>query len=132
MRFQLNFALSGIVLTPAGHLQGICPEGWFLPEPEHYAALFAHGNAAIRSPHLWINGTGGHNSTGFTALPAGFYNGLTQRFENLLGDTRFWSTRNDFRFESSLSFWITYYCEEVMTPRSNPSDRYSIRCILEE
>lgn len=120
------------VLTPAGHLQGICPEGWFLPEPEHYAALFAHGNAAIRSPHLWINGTGGHNSTGFTALPAGFYNGLTQRFENLLGDTRFWSTRNDFRFESSLSFRITYYCEEVMTPRSNPSDRYSIRCILEE
>ena len=118
--------------TPGGHYQGICPEGWFLPDSIHYAELSLHGAPALRSPLYWINGSGGDNSTGFTALPAGFYNGKKQRYENLLGETRFWSTYHNFSSEKAQTSTLYHFCEEMKNVWERKDDGCSIRCILEE
>lgn len=118
--------------TPGGHYQGICPEGWFLPDSIHYAELSLHGAPALRSPLYWINGSGGDNSTGFTALPAGFYNGKEQRYENLLGETRFWSTYHNISSEKAQTLTLYHFCEETKNVWGRKDDGCSIRCILEE
>ncbi len=118
--------------TPGGHYQGICPEGWFLPDSIHFAELALHGAPALRSPLYWINGSGGDNSTGFTALPAGFYNGKEQRYENLLGETRFWSTYNNNSSEKAQTLTLYHFCEETKNVWGRKDDGCSIRCILEE
>lgn len=119
-------------LTPKGHVQGICPAGWFLPDKEHYQLLQTHGAPALRSPLYWLDDRGGDNSTGFTALPAGFYNGQKKRFENMMTEARFWCTEKNFSDPESDFFQLTNTCDELKNSESRKIDAYSIRCILEE
>ncbi len=116
----------------AGHIQGICPEGWYLPTREQYERLGQWGAPALRSETYWINGAAGNNATGFSALPAGFYNGTRKRYENLLGETRFWSANPDNFSEIQHTYSLHYYCDELMTQEETARNAYSIRCILAE
>ncbi len=122
----------GGIRLPSGHIQGACPEGWYLPKPAQYESLALHGAAALRSGQYWINGSGGHNSTGFSALPSGFYNGATRRYENLLGEAYFWSAEG--MGDSSIPYlhYLSYYCEELSNRAMPVGNSYSIRCILNE
>ena len=114
-----------------GHIQGICPAGWYLPTPEKYMELSAYGTYALKSPLYWIP-SGGDNSTGFTALPAGFYNGSLDRFEGLLGVTYFWSTKNTGP-STVVSVFGTYLdCGVLVEIQPQPDDGYSVRCIKEK
>ncbi len=128
----VDSARGGSVL-PSGHTQGACPEGWYLPKPAQYERLYGHGAAALRAGQYWINGSGGHNSTGFTALPSGFYNGATGRYENLLGEAYFWSAAET--EEGRATPWqhiLSYYCDEFLHGAAQGGNAYSIRCILDE
>ena len=113
-----------------GHIQGICPDGWFLPTPEHYERLNEYGASALRSPDLWIVGAG-DNSTGFTALPAGFYNGQKDRYEGLLTETYFWSAQGVGTSATNHVHAITYYCDSVLEQHPLYGLGYSVRCIKE-
>lgn len=117
--------------THQGHLQGICPSGWYLPEESQYQRLGLHDIAELRSPSYWITGAG-NNSTGFCALPAGFYNGLNNRYENLLGETRFWYNSATVFPVFSPTFIINRHCDYQIKSISDTGNGYSIRCILEE
>ncbi|MBR3550641.1 MAG: fibrobacter succinogenes major paralogous domain-containing protein [Bacteroidales bacterium] len=114
-----------------GHVQGICPKGWYLPTPEKYEGLNAYGADALRSPDYWIVGAG-NNSTGFTALPAGFYNGELDRYEGLLTETYFWSTKSVFHAKPKYLYSITYYCDFVSETHSYSGIGYSVRCVKEK
>ena len=114
-----------------GHIQGICPDGWFLPTPEHYESLNEYGTPALRSPNLWIVGAG-DNSTGFTALPAGFYNGQLDRYEGLLTETYFWSTQNVEPSVAKHVYAINYYCDAVVEQHPSSGLGFSVRCIKEK
>lgn len=113
-----------------GHIQGICPDGWYLPTPEKYEELNTYGAFALKSPLYWIDG-GGDNSTGFTALPAGFYNGEKDRYEGMLTETYFWSVRNTGSNTAKLSFIIRYLCDSVLENEARAGVGYSVRCIKE-
>lgn len=115
-----------------GHTQGICPEGWYLPSREQYEQLATWGAAALRSPYYWINNSGGTNETGFSALPAGFFNGETKRYENMLGETHFWAVDARTNSENGSVYTFLYPCNEVVNDLSDSQNAYSIRCILEE
>ncbi len=117
---------------PSGHIRGACPEGWYLPEPAQYERLYRHGAAALRDDRYWINGSGGHNSTGFTALPSGFYNGSAGRYENLLGEAYFWSASGSGSGVIPYLHYLTYYCGEFGHSAMPAGNAYSIRCILDE
>ena len=114
-----------------GHIQGICPDGWFLPTPEHYESLNEYGTPALRSPNLWIVGAG-DNSTGFTALPAGFYNGRLDRYEGLLTETYFWSTKDVGSSVAKHVYAINYYCDAVVEQHPSSGLGFSVRCIKEK
>jgi uncharacterized protein (TIGR02145 family) len=114
-----------------GHIQGICPDGWFLPTPEHYEGLNEYGTPALRSPDLWIYGAG-DNSTGFTALPAGFYNGSLSRFEGMLTETYFWSTKKTGESMEKCLYSIDYICDSVKKQQPMSGLGYSVRCVKEK
>ncbi|MBP5663921.1 MAG: fibrobacter succinogenes major paralogous domain-containing protein, partial [Bacteroidales bacterium] len=114
-----------------GHIQGICPAGWYLPTPEKYLELSAYGTHALKSPLYWIP-SGGDNSTGFTALPAGRYNGELDRFEGLLGETYFWSTSNTGPSTVISVYGSVLDCEVLIEIQPHPNDGYSVRCIKEK
>ena len=113
-----------------GHIQGICPAGWYLPTPEKYEELDTYGAAALKSPLYWIDG-GGNNSTGFTALPAGFYNGEKDRYEGMLTEAYFWSVQNTGSDAVKSSYIIRYLCDSVLENVAREGVGYSVRCIKE-
>lgn len=114
-----------------GHVQGICPAGWYLPTPEKYISLNAYGSYALKSPLYWLDG-GGNNSTGFSALPAGYYNGARNRYEGLLSETYFWSTQNrGYETLNNVSL-LRHDCDVVLTAHSYTGLGYSVRCIKEK
>ena len=114
-----------------GHVQGICPAGWYLPTPEKYIALNAYGSPALKSPLYWLDG-GGNNNTGFTALPAGYYNGARNRYEGLLSETYFWSTQNVGYETLNNSSFLRHDCDVVLMNHSHSGLGYSVRCIKEK
>ena len=131
-------ALHDSVVNGHGHIRGICPEGWYLPTSEQYEALNAIGGGTnimdadgLRSPLYWIDG-GGDNSTGFTALPAGFYNGERNRFEGMTVKTYFWSVELANGHAVTHSYVINYYCSEVRREDLNTGYGISVRCIKEK
>lgn len=114
-----------------GRRQGICPTGWYLPTASDYDQLLQYGIPALRSAQYWIGGSG-NNSTGFNALPAGFYNSITRKFEHLLGETRFWSTAPDPNLNLFYQTIMVYYCSEGQIFNNNGEDGCSVRCVWRE
>jgi uncharacterized protein (TIGR02145 family) len=114
-----------------GHVQGICPAGWYLPTSEKYIGLNAYGSHALKSPLYWLDG-GGDNSTGFTALPAGYYNGARNRYEGLLSETYFWSTQNVGYETVNNTSIVRHDCDAVLMNHSLSGLGYSVRCIKEK
>ena len=90
-----------------------------------------YGAEALRSPLYWITGAG-NNSTGFTALPAGYYNGSIERYENLLGATYFWSTSNTGGGTSSSAYSTFLNCDYILQVQNAYGNGYSVRCIKEK
>ena len=114
-----------------GHIQGICPAGWYLPTPEKYEELNTYGANALKSPLYWIF-SGGDNTTGFSALPAGYYNGSNKRFEGMFGETYFWSTANVGSNTSISAFHLFLDCDILIETANQQGWGYSVRCIKEK
>ena len=113
-----------------GHIQGICPVGWYLPTPEKYETLALHGADALKSPLYWLDG-GGSNMTGFSALPAGWYNGDKDRYEGMYGETYFWSTEGVKATTQNSAFGLIFKCDELFETDRKLGVGYSVRCIKE-
>ena len=87
----------------SGHRRGICPEGWHVPSDAEWTQLTDYVNSqeqyrcngtngyiakALASPTGWsvnssscgVGNSSTNNLTGFTAVPAGFYNGSFNHF----------------------------------------------------
>ena len=131
-------ALNDSVVNEHGHIQGICPEGWYLPTPEQYEQLYLYGGGTsiltangLRSPLYWLDG-GGDNATGFSALPAGYYNGALQRYERMMLDTYFWATEVIHGEVHSTAYKITYDCSEVQRTDVHSGYGISVRCVKEK
>ena len=122
-------------VTTAG-AQGICPSGWHIPTTAEYETLVT----AVDGDHLKLLAVGqsqdATNSSGFTALLAGFrnvpaVNGWPGTFIGLLGgadpETDMWSSSQGASGKASYFFLYTYsvnnfdYIEKAFG--------FSIRCI---
>ena len=114
-----------------GHIQGVCPAGWYLPTSEQFLNLNAYGADALKSSLYWIP-SGGNNSTGFSALPAGYYNGINFRYENLLIEACFWSIQVVGPPIIMSSCHIYMGCETVIELPVYNSRGYSVRCVKEK
>lgn len=114
------------------HIQGICPEGWSLPNDEDFNDFNAYDTKDLRSTDNWITAGGsgtGTNATGFNAEPGGFYNCSTGRFEDMGTTSYYWSCHPV--YDMSTGAMIAYVCEKLQ--KSNPVSRcngFSVRCVL--
>ena len=114
-----------------GHIQGICPAGWYLPTPEKYEALGNYGTQALKHPSYWISADG-TNTTGFSALPAGYFSGSSGRFEGLLGETYFWSTSGTGASTKITICALFLGCNDIIFVPVYTGMGYSVRCIKEK
>ena len=112
-----------------GHVQGVCPKGWFVPTPNHYLELRGYDMYHLRTNTYWLD-NGGDNSTEFSILPAGCYNSHIERFENILGNAYFWSS--DLSASSLLkSFMADCNCYMFQQLDNSPNNAFSVRCVKE-
>lgn len=109
-----------------GFVKGLCPEGWHIPTEENMASLLPIGAPELKSENLWI--IPGTNGTQFSALPAGLFNPNTNRFENLHGETHFWSDQPDSDTKAT-NIVLRYNCDDVMFENGVKYYGFSVRCV---
>jgi uncharacterized protein (TIGR02145 family) len=122
-------------------VQGICPDGWHIPSQAEWGALvsgvWANNDSPqptrqLMSTQYWLYPPGpGTDDYGFTALPAGFYNGATHRFENLYGFAGWWSC-NAPGETTATCYTISYYCINLQETVKPKGDGMSVRCVMDE
>ncbi len=109
-----------------GMVQGVCPEGWHIPTEINMLSLADLGTTALKSENLWL--IPGTNTVGYTAYPAGIYNPNTGRFENILGETRYW-TSESVGSTVARNCVISLGCEELLMDTKTKSYGFSVRCV---
>jgi uncharacterized protein (TIGR02145 family) len=119
------------VINSYGHVQGVCPAGWYVPTAEQYASLNAHGANALKSNLYWLDG-GGSNTTGFTSLPGGYYDGSIPRFMDLRGNAYYWSTTVVSGAVVPYAYMMIFDCEVLLGTDTRTGLAYSVRCIKEK
>lgn len=107
-------------------VQGICPIGWHIPTAENANDFSNNVANSLKSEDLWL--VAGDNATGFDARPAGMYNPNTERFENLLGFTHFWTDSSISTF-AARACSLAYGCNEVINENHNRNYGFSVRCV---
>ncbi|MBP5664010.1 MAG: fibrobacter succinogenes major paralogous domain-containing protein, partial [Bacteroidales bacterium] len=114
-----------------GHrIQGICPEGWYLPTDEDFEELNMYPVNDLRSTSYWINGGNNTNATGFNSLPGGMYNCATSRYEDGMGISFYWSCHPVFDLASGAL--MDYVCERIREENFSRCNGFSVRCVKEE
>ncbi len=137
-------------------VQGACPLGWHIPSHYEWTTLerevcevaggcdtdFSydtittgergtyHESSSLKKEYPWPNSWGGNNSSGFTALPAGYYIG---DFYSINQRAYFWSSTEN----SSTSAWFRklwwsdqgIFRNYVITSDHDKESGQSIRCI---
>lgn len=114
-----------------GYIQGVCPEGWRLPDRECFASLSEVEMNKMRKPgsEYWLDG-GGTNETQFSIVGAGFYNNATNRCENILGNTYFMTT--DVYGDTKVKcFEADCHCYRWQEIYQDKGTGFSVRCVKE-
>ena len=111
----------------------LCPTGWHVPLHDEWSDLQSElggssaAEDAMKSINGWQWGSGGTNSSGFTALPGGKRNSSNGYF-SFAGFAGMWWSSSTY---SSLA-WNRYLRANTSTLGSEYSDRgngYSVRCL---
>jgi uncharacterized protein (TIGR02145 family) len=128
-------ATNGVVFTTV-NVQGVCPDGWHLPNNSEWDELGAYLGYDVAGGKLKEVGTshweapneGTTNSTGFTALPSG-YREQDGAFAELTRLAFWWTST-----ESSLDYANVWYVNNGSTSIMDKDERksmgLSVRCVL--
>jgi uncharacterized protein (TIGR02145 family) len=118
--------------TKGGIVQGICPDDWHIPSIAEWSALNGYPASQLKSTKYWLDPPGsGTDDYGFNALPAGFFNGASNRFEDLYGFTGWWAS-DDTPGATASFFSISYYCEQIQNELKKKLDGLSVRCVMDK
>lgn len=113
--------------TNGGFVTGICPSGWHLPDSANLLSLNQLNALDLMSDILWLV-PGNDTGAGFYALPAGIYRHINNRFENMLGQTTFWSSVR----HSYTECWVcslVFGCNKTIYDDMTPENGASVRCV---
>jgi uncharacterized protein (TIGR02145 family) len=78
----------------------------------------------------WLHPNAYTNTTGFDARGAGFYNSATERFEDLLCFTAYWSS--DAPTDTTcLAARLTCYCNILEIVDDKLTNGLSVRCVMD-
>ena len=115
-------------------VQGICPEGWHLPNKSELFTLSATaesngtGGSALKSQIGWYNNSRNTDTYGFSAIPVG-YRSHTGKYLEAGGYMHFWADDEE-DAESSYATSLTYTLNSIrILYGNNKNDGLSVRCI---
>ncbi|MCF8227602.1 MAG: hypothetical protein K9G58_05745 [Bacteroidales bacterium] len=111
--------------------QGICPDGWRLPDLDELKTLEAtFGNGYdLLSQGIAVSAT---NASGFSALLAGYKSYLPDEFAGYKQETRFWSGEEYFLSDDQAYSLSLDIGGVIQYPTKNKLSAYSVRCIKDE
>jgi len=124
--------------------RGICPPGWHVPSHDEFTDLTSSlGGSSVAGGKMKTTGTieagtgfwyapntGATNSSGFSALPGGFYPSGGP-YQSLGYRASFWHY-NTLGITMKLNFWISYDSEESGGYLIPETDALSVRCVKNE
>lgn len=114
------------------YVPGVCPEGWALPSTANLqdATDRVADVSALKSTDQskWLPGAAGTDALGFSAVAAGYYDPVSARYLNLLGEAYFWSYDTYTATEASC-LTVAYYCEQALYQDKVKGMGYSVRCV---
>ena len=115
-----------------GHVQGVCPDGWYLPDRENFASLHDIEMNRMREAGdaYWIDG-GGNNTSGLSLRGSGYYSNNTERCENLRLHAYFW-TSDEVNSTIVKSFMADCHCYSWQEIEQSKGNAFSIRCLKEK
>ena len=113
--------------TRAVRVQGICPDGWYLPNEEDFELLNNVNLTNLRSVNYWLFNPG-TNTTGYDLRPAGMYNFATSRYEDLHGYAYLWSVTSISSMEAHCHM-ADCNCYMLIDLVYNKRNAFSVRCV---
>lgn len=108
------------------HVQGICPDGWYLPSTNEMNELKANKLSAIHATTLWQ--VPGNNRTGLTIIPNGYYNYDNNAGDKLNMNAYLW-TAVDNNAATAKAVWTDCYCNMMVITDDNPANGMAVRCV---
>jgi uncharacterized protein (TIGR02145 family) len=107
--------------------QGICPEGWHIPDDEDFADLMSHYDNAedLMSTEHWVNP--GTNASGYGLEPAGVYNAELDRYEYLYVQSYLWSYEPGTVIYHACQFGSA--CGTIEIIPASAYNGFSVRCV---
>lgn len=120
--------------------RGLAPEGWNIPSDSAWTDLksFLKNDKAIgyylKSATGWVENGNGNNSSGFNALPSGWYSDLFTEYRGLGEFTCWWSTNSGStaKLAQDIAAWtwsVEYSDTELSRLDFYKSNGFSVRCI---
>ena len=120
--------------TLPSKVQGICPDGWHLPDTTEWSNLFkaAGGKSAagtnLKSQTGWYAHGNGTDLVGFAALPAGYRTNYDEKYNRITEQTCFWNaTEGDASYTHYVDFH--YNDEQASFGFYLKNSGYSVRCV---
>jgi len=131
----------------------VCPDGWHLPNDDEWKDLEAYlgMNQAVADHHgLRGSGEGNYlkeagsihwtyhneraiNSSGFTALPSGYYHFYQESFNNMGYETQFWaSTQSESKGNKAWVRELFFDYEDIYRGTEEKSYGFSVRCVKDK
>ena len=81
------------------------------------------------SEDYWL--TPGNDAFGFDSRPAGKYNSITGRFEDLNGYTGYWASDGNPTETTANYLAFSYYCNKPEKHTAKCTDGLSVRCVMD-
>lgn len=116
-----------------GKVQGICPTGWHLPSQAEWNALFtavggsSTAGMALKSQSGWDNNGNGDDAFGFSALPAGDWDG-TGIFSGGGNYADFWSSTEN-NNHHAYRMYLCFYNGTASLNYFGKYNGFSVRCL---
>ena len=116
------------------YVQGICPNGWAVGSLRDFSALYqTAGDATLlkdAGEGYWMPGNGGTTpNSGFNARANGFFNSMSQRYEDLFTGAHFWMPESTTSTGDVNSAVLQYYCNDGLFQHNPKADLKGVRCI---
>ncbi|MCQ2303191.1 MAG: fibrobacter succinogenes major paralogous domain-containing protein, partial [Bacteroidales bacterium] len=120
----------GKTCSASGVVRGVCPEGWHLPSGSEFETLMKTVGSSVaatklKSTYGWKSGNG-TDDYGFSALPAGLYNG---GFSNVGSNAYFWSATER---SASYAYYWDLYASNAYLYYNLKGRGFSVRCLQDQ